>query len=65
MPFAVPVEGDRLILNPGSLLRAPALRHIPVPATGTYAVLDLPSQAFEIRSVDGREVTVRRSVGSP
>jgi len=45
------------IVNPGSILRQPP-RTEPIPASGTFGILELPSRRFSVhRASDGAEVT--------
>ena len=53
--------GDRLIANPGALLRDPAVGADNPPATGTFGVLELPTRTWRVfRARDGAEVEVPR-----
>lgn len=57
----VRLRGDRRIVNPGALLREPAHPGLGPPATGTFAVLELPSRDFRVhRAADGVALTIPR-----
>jgi putative phosphoesterase len=61
--FRLDVAGGRSILNPAALLRDPAEAADNPPATGTFGVLNLPSQEFHVyRAGDGGEVSVERKL---
>jgi len=54
--------GDRLIANPGALLRDPAPGAENPPATGTFGVLELPERRWRVfRAKDGVEVDIVRA----
>ena len=54
--------GDRLIANPGALLRDPAPGAENPPATGTFGVLELPERRWRVfRAKDGVEVEIVRT----
>ena len=54
--------GDRLIANPGALLRDPAPGAGNPPATGTFGVLELPARTWRVyRASDGCEVEIVRT----
>ncbi len=60
-PFALRF-GDRLIANPGAVLRDPAPGADNPPATGTFGVLELPERRWRVfRAKDGVEVDVLRA----
>jgi predicted phosphodiesterase len=54
--------GDRLIANPGAVLRDPAPGADNPPATGTFGVLELPERRWRVfRAKDGVEVDIVRT----
>jgi putative phosphoesterase len=54
--------GDRLIANPGAVLRDPAEGADNPPATGTFGVLELPVRTWRVyRAADGAEVEIVRT----
>ena len=58
--FALRV-GDRLIANPGALLRDPVDANSP-PAPGTFGMLELPARTWRVyRAADGAEVELART----
>jgi putative phosphoesterase len=58
VPTCLTVSGGRLVVNPGALLRSPAVVGS-VPAPGTFGVLELPGKRFTVyRAADGSTVTV-------
>ncbi len=60
VPFALQAMGGGLIVNPGTILRTPPSGET-VYCSGTFGVLELPSQRFTVhRIADGGEVEIRR-----
>ena len=54
--------GDRLIANPGAVLRDPAPGADNPPATGTFGVLELPERRWRVfRASNGCEVDILRA----
>jgi predicted phosphodiesterase len=54
--------GDRLIANPGAVLRDPAPGADNPPATGTFGVLELPARTWRVfRAADRAEVDILRT----
>jgi putative phosphoesterase len=54
--------GDRLIANPGAVLRDPAPGADNPPATGTFGVLELPTRTWRVfRAGNGCEVDILRA----
>jgi putative phosphoesterase len=55
--------GDRLIANPGAVLRDPAPGADNPPATGIFGVLELPTRTWRVfRARDGVEVEIVRTL---